>query len=256
MSAAVPVSPFDLTSPEFIADPYPAYRHLREQMPVCRDERTGFLLVTRYADVYPLLRDKRLSSDQVSAFMGRLPAEQQAALAPLAGHPHQPGHVHRQPGPPPHPRADATRLHPAARREDAAGGRGRGRPTARPGAGRGPDGPGGRPGRPAAVARHLRDARPAAGGPGQVQGLDRRHLRFPGPQPRAAGRPGRGRRPRRGPTQGVPRRPVRGDPPPPARRPAERAGRRGATGRPALRHRAVQQRRLASSTPATRRRRT
>jgi cytochrome P450 len=83
MSAAVPVSPFDLTSPEFIADPYPAYRHLRDEMPVCRDERTGFLLVTRYADVYPLLRDKRLSSDQVSAFMGRLPAEQQAALAPL-----------------------------------------------------------------------------------------------------------------------------------------------------------------------------
>jgi cytochrome P450 len=83
MSAAVPAHPFDLTSPEFIADPYPAYRHMREQAPVCRDDKTGFLLVTRYADVYPLLRDRRLSSDQVGAFMARLPEEQQAALAPL-----------------------------------------------------------------------------------------------------------------------------------------------------------------------------
>jgi cytochrome P450 len=83
MSDAAPVHPFDLTSPEFIADPYPAYRHMREQMPVCRDEKSAAWIVTRYADVYPLLRDKRLSSDQVSAFMGRLPADQQAALAPL-----------------------------------------------------------------------------------------------------------------------------------------------------------------------------
>ena len=70
-------------SAAFFADPYPAYRHMREQMPVCRDEKSAAWIVTRYADVYPLLRDKRLSSDQVSAFMGRLPAEQQAALAPL-----------------------------------------------------------------------------------------------------------------------------------------------------------------------------
>ncbi len=83
MSAAAPVHPFDLTSPEFIADPYPAYRFMRDQMPVCRDEKSAAWVVTRYADVYPLLRDRRLSSDQVSAFLSRLPAEQQAALAPL-----------------------------------------------------------------------------------------------------------------------------------------------------------------------------
>src|SRR5262245_11518139 len=83
MSDAVPLNPFDLTSPDFIADPYPAYRHLRDTMPVCRDEPSGAWLVSRYADLYPLLRDKRLSSDQVTAFLSRLPAEQQSALTPL-----------------------------------------------------------------------------------------------------------------------------------------------------------------------------
>src|SRR5579885_2949450 len=80
---STPVNPFDLTSPEFIADPYPAYRRLLAELPVCRDETYHSWLVTRYADVHALLRDKRLSSDQVPLFLGRLTEEEQAAAAPL-----------------------------------------------------------------------------------------------------------------------------------------------------------------------------
>ncbi len=80
---STPVNPFDLTSPEFIADPYPAYRRLLDELPVCRDETYRSWLVTRYADVHALVRDKRLSSDQVPLFLGRLTEEEQAAAAPL-----------------------------------------------------------------------------------------------------------------------------------------------------------------------------
>jgi cytochrome P450 len=73
----------DLTSPSFLADPYAAYELLRRERPVCFDERLGYWLVSRYADVFALLRDHRLSSDELGALMGRLtPADQQAA-APL-----------------------------------------------------------------------------------------------------------------------------------------------------------------------------
>ncbi|GAA2804498.1 cytochrome P450 [Saccharopolyspora taberi] len=51
---------FDPFSEEFIADPFPAYRALREQGPVCYHEPTGTWLVGRYEDVKRLLRDHRL----------------------------------------------------------------------------------------------------------------------------------------------------------------------------------------------------
>ena len=49
-------------SAEMVSDPYPHYRHLRATTPVCRDPR-GFWLVSRYADVSPMLRDPRLGKD-------------------------------------------------------------------------------------------------------------------------------------------------------------------------------------------------
>jgi cytochrome P450 len=73
----------DLTAPEFIANPYPAYQRLRADSPVCWDEAHGHWLVSRYADVHDLLRDDRLSSDQLGAYVGRLSAEEQAGVAPL-----------------------------------------------------------------------------------------------------------------------------------------------------------------------------
>ncbi len=57
----------DLSSPEFLADPYPMYRQLRETEPVCwlpfDAPPYGMWLVTRYADVAAALKDPRLSKD-------------------------------------------------------------------------------------------------------------------------------------------------------------------------------------------------
>ena len=51
---------YDPSSPAFVADPYPAFARLREESPVFFDEPTGQWVVTRYADVNALLRDRRL----------------------------------------------------------------------------------------------------------------------------------------------------------------------------------------------------
>ncbi|MFJ5922117.1 cytochrome P450 [Kitasatospora sp. NPDC092948] len=51
---------FDPWSAEFVAHPYPAYAALREQSPVVHYEPSDQWLVSRYADVNALLRDRRL----------------------------------------------------------------------------------------------------------------------------------------------------------------------------------------------------
>jgi cytochrome P450 len=51
---------FDPWSPEFVAYPYQAYARLREHEPVQYFEPTGQWVVSRYADVNALLRDRRL----------------------------------------------------------------------------------------------------------------------------------------------------------------------------------------------------
>jgi cytochrome P450 len=50
---------YDPASPAFVADPYPAFTRLREH-PVVFDEPTGQWLVSLFADVNALLRDRRL----------------------------------------------------------------------------------------------------------------------------------------------------------------------------------------------------
>lgn len=63
MSADRAVTPaalgYDPASPAFVADPYPAFTRLRAH-PVAFDEPTGQWLVSRFADVNALLRDRRL----------------------------------------------------------------------------------------------------------------------------------------------------------------------------------------------------
>jgi len=51
---------YDPWSPDFVADPYPAYDALRRERPVFFDEPTGQWVVTRHEDVNALLRDRRL----------------------------------------------------------------------------------------------------------------------------------------------------------------------------------------------------
>lgn len=58
-SHASPASPLpDILSPAFAADPYGAYRIMREHAPLIRHERTNSYLVSRYEDVERVFRDK------------------------------------------------------------------------------------------------------------------------------------------------------------------------------------------------------
>ena len=66
---SVPVTPAELGyepgNPAFIADPYPVLARLRAQHPVIHDPATNQWLVSRFADVGALLRDKRLGRSYV-----------------------------------------------------------------------------------------------------------------------------------------------------------------------------------------------
>ena len=48
------------SDPAFVADPYPVFARLRAEAPVAHDEATGQWVVSRFADVNALLRDRRL----------------------------------------------------------------------------------------------------------------------------------------------------------------------------------------------------
>jgi pulcherriminic acid synthase len=55
--------PPDILSPEFAADPYPAYRVLREHYPLYYHEGTASWLLSRYEDVERAFRDPVFTSD-------------------------------------------------------------------------------------------------------------------------------------------------------------------------------------------------
>jgi len=64
------IAPANLASPEFKANPFPFYAHLRAEAPVYRtslpDKRTVWL-ITRYDDVVEVLKDGRFSKDKATA---------------------------------------------------------------------------------------------------------------------------------------------------------------------------------------------
>ena len=62
---------FNPLSPEFIANPYPHYHHLRAADPVHRSP-LGFFVASRHDDVSSILRDKRFGKD----FVGRMTRRQ------------------------------------------------------------------------------------------------------------------------------------------------------------------------------------
>ncbi|MER8016183.1 cytochrome P450 [Streptomyces griseoluteus] len=73
---------FDPWSPEFLADPYPAYAGLRERGRVIRYEPTDQWLVPHHADVSALLRDRRLGR----TYQHRFTHEEFGRSAPPAQH--------------------------------------------------------------------------------------------------------------------------------------------------------------------------
>ncbi|WP_431898977.1 cytochrome P450 [Nonomuraea sp. bgisy101] len=66
-----PLRPFDPDHPSTAADPYPGYRLLREQDPVCHLPDHDLWLVTRHADVVEVLSDPGRFSSQLG--MGAVP---------------------------------------------------------------------------------------------------------------------------------------------------------------------------------------
>lgn len=78
---------FDPWSPDFVADPYPAYAELRAQGRVHWFEGSGQYLVSHYADVSALLRDRRLGR----TYLHRFTHEEFGRTAPPPEH--EPFHV-------------------------------------------------------------------------------------------------------------------------------------------------------------------
>ena len=83
-----PASPLDdvLSSPAFIADPYPTYRVLREAHPLYWSQRWGVWVLSRHADVVRVLRDPDAfsSAGRFNALLEMLPPDEGATLAPIA----------------------------------------------------------------------------------------------------------------------------------------------------------------------------
>jgi cytochrome P450 len=77
-----------LTSKEFIADPYPVYRALRGTDPVYYSKAWGVWVLTRYDDIVPILRDPQhfSNSGRFAALLDQLPADVQQEMAPLRQH--------------------------------------------------------------------------------------------------------------------------------------------------------------------------
>jgi cytochrome P450 len=68
MSTAAEQSAFDPWSPEFVANPYPAYAALRERGRAQWFEPSGQWLIPHYEDVSALLRDRRLGRTYLHRF--------------------------------------------------------------------------------------------------------------------------------------------------------------------------------------------
>jgi cytochrome P450 len=70
-------------SPEFLADPFPVYRRLREQDPVHWSPRLKAWVLTRYDDVRQVLLDREVSSDRLRPFFATLPGEEAARIGQI-----------------------------------------------------------------------------------------------------------------------------------------------------------------------------
>ena len=81
-------SPFDTPGkldPDIIANPYPHYHQLRAEDPVHWNEGLQQWDVTSYAGVMEVLRDRRMSSDRMFIFEGRLPEPMREKMDPILG---------------------------------------------------------------------------------------------------------------------------------------------------------------------------
>ncbi|HVV87552.1 MAG TPA: cytochrome P450 [Kofleriaceae bacterium] len=78
-----PADLYDLMTPAALADPFPVYRRLREDVPVHWSASHGGWLVTRYDDVLRALKDPRFSARRSEAMFERMPPDVRDATRPL-----------------------------------------------------------------------------------------------------------------------------------------------------------------------------
>jgi cytochrome P450 len=74
---------YDPRRPAIMADPYPAFRALREQAPVYWSPVLRGWVLTRYRDVRASLFDPKLSADRITPFLASLSVEKRDALSGL-----------------------------------------------------------------------------------------------------------------------------------------------------------------------------
>jgi len=72
---------YRLTDPEFLEDPYPVYRRMRQHDPVYWSEALGHWVLTRYDDVLAATRNAALSSARIEVFVRAQLAGSDPALA-------------------------------------------------------------------------------------------------------------------------------------------------------------------------------
>jgi cytochrome P450 len=70
-------------APEFLRDPFPFYRRLREEDPVHWSPRLKAWVLTRYDDVKAVLLDKEMSSDRLRPYFATLPGAEAARIAAI-----------------------------------------------------------------------------------------------------------------------------------------------------------------------------
>jgi cytochrome P450 len=68
---------------EFLSDPFPIYRHLRERDPVHWSPRLKSWVLTRYDDVRQVLLDREVSSDRMRPFFATLPGPEAARIGDI-----------------------------------------------------------------------------------------------------------------------------------------------------------------------------
>src|SRR5258707_1102960 len=73
-------------APEFLADPYPIYRRLRQEDPVHWSPRLKAWVLTRYDDVKGVLLDRTISSDRMRPFFATLPGPEAARIGEIEQH--------------------------------------------------------------------------------------------------------------------------------------------------------------------------
>ncbi|MFG2136482.1 cytochrome P450 [Streptomyces sp. NPDC048650] len=78
--------PPDILSPDFAADPYPAYRVLREHYPLFHDPGTGSYLISRYEDVQRAFREPVFTTDNYAWQLE--PVHGGRTLPQMSGHEH------------------------------------------------------------------------------------------------------------------------------------------------------------------------